>query len=79
MLLLIISLVLAQRDHALVTINEAKTAAESQFFAAKAVGVDLKTKRGIQVYEVELNNGIIVRVDAHSGTVMKIRVKQEDN
>lgn len=74
-MLLAITIFLAQRQRALITIDEAIAAAEAQFVEARAVEVNLKTKYGTQVYEVYLNNGIEVRVDAHSGSIVKMSIK----
>jgi uncharacterized membrane protein YkoI len=46
---------------------------------ARAVEVDLKIKHGAHIYDVYLNNGTKVSVDAKSGTIMKVIPAEADN
>lgn len=77
-MLLAITILLVQRPRSLLTVAEAQAAAEAQFAQTKTVEVELRTSQATPVYEVYLNNGRKVRIDAHSGKIVKLS-KQEAN
>lgn len=54
-------------DQATISADEAKAAAEKAYPEAKAVAVELEHERGQVVYEVELDNGLEVQIDAANG------------
>jgi uncharacterized membrane protein YkoI len=53
-----------------ITPEQAKAAALADNPGATAVGVDLDREDGVQVYEVKLDNGLEVQVDASDGTIL---------
>jgi uncharacterized membrane protein YkoI len=57
-------------DQTGITADEAKTAAEAANPGAKALDVDLENENGTILYEVELDNGLEVMVDAANGNVL---------
>jgi uncharacterized membrane protein YkoI len=57
-------------DQANITADEAKAAAEAAYPGAKAVAVELENENGKIAYEVELDNGLEVIVDAGSGEIL---------
>lgn len=57
-------------DQASITPDEAKTAAEAAYSGAKAVAVELENENGKVAYEVELDNGLEVIVDANNGEIL---------
>ena len=54
-------------DQATISAADAKAAAEAAYPEAKAVAVELEHERGQVVYEVELDNGLEVQIDATNG------------
>ena len=59
-----------------ITPEEAEAAALAANPGATAIEVELENENGAQVYEVELDNGLEVMVDANDGTVLG--TEQED-
>ena len=59
-----------------ITAEEAKAAVLSAYPGATVVEVELERENGILVYEVELDNGLEVLVDANSDAVLGL--EQED-
>jgi uncharacterized membrane protein YkoI len=57
-------------DEAALTPDEASAVAEAANPGTKAVAVELENESGTLVYEVELNNGLEVMVDAASGDIL---------
>ena len=57
-------------DQAGITADEAKAAAEAAYSGAKAVAVELENENSQVIYEVELDNGLEVIVDAGNGEVL---------
>ena len=57
-------------DQANITADEAKAAAEAAYSGAKAVAVELENENGKVSYEVELDNGLEVIVDAGNGDIL---------
>lgn len=57
-------------DQAGITTDEAKAAAEAAYSGAKAVAVELEKENGQVIYEVELDNGLEVIVDAGNGDIL---------
>ena len=53
-----------------ITADEAKAAVLDAYPGTSAVEVELERENGALVYEVELNNGLEVAVDADTGTVL---------
>ena len=59
-----------------ITADEAKAAALEAYPGTNAVEVELERENGTLVYEVELDNGLEVAVDANDGTILG--TEQED-
>ena len=57
-------------SQATITPEEAKAAALAVIPGTTAIEVELENEHGMQVYEVELDNGLEVMVDANDGTVL---------
>ena len=57
-------------DQTGITADEAKAAAEAANPGAKALDVDLENENGTILYEVELDNGLEVMVDAANGNIL---------
>ena len=57
-------------DQTGITPDEAKAAAEAANPGAKALNVDLENENGTILYEVELDNGLEVMVDAGNGNIL---------
>ena len=57
-------------DQANITADEAKAAAEAAYSGSKAVAVELENENGKVSYEVELDNGLEVIVDAGNGDIL---------
>ncbi|MDX1523976.1 MAG: PepSY domain-containing protein [Anaerolineae bacterium] len=57
-------------DEAAITADQAKAAAEAANPGTKAVEVELEQENGQTAYEVELDNGAEVLVDAANGNVL---------
>jgi uncharacterized membrane protein YkoI len=57
-------------DQGSITADEAKAAAEAAYSGAKAVAVELENENGQVIYEVELDNGLEVIVDAGNGDIL---------
>jgi uncharacterized membrane protein YkoI len=53
-----------------ITPDEAKAAAEAANPGAQALDVDLENENGAILYEVELDNGLEVQVDANNGNIL---------
>jgi uncharacterized membrane protein YkoI len=53
-----------------ITADEAKAAAEAAYSGAKAVAVELERENGQVIYEVELDNGLEVILDAANGDIL---------
>jgi uncharacterized membrane protein YkoI len=60
----------ASPDQAGITPDEAKAAAEAANPGAKALDVDLENENGTILYEVELDNGLEVQVDANNSNIL---------
>ena len=65
-------------DQAGITAEEARAAAESGNPGAKALEVELENENGTLVYEVELDNGLDVIVDANNGNILGTERDEED-
>ena len=63
-------------SQATITPKRAKVAALTATPGATAIEVDLCRENGAQVYEVKLDNGLEVKVDASNGTILS--TEQED-
>ena len=57
-------------DEVGITAEEAKAAAEAAYQGTKAIEVELERENGQVMYEVELNNGLEVMVDADNGDIL---------
>ena len=57
-------------DQAGITAEEARAAAEASNPGSKAIEVELENETGTLVYEVELDNGLEVIVDAANGKIL---------
>jgi len=57
-------------DQASITADQAKAAAEAAHSGSKAVAVELENETGKVTYEVELDNGLEVIVDAGNGDIL---------
>src|SRR5688500_4038941 len=57
-------------DQTGITADEAKAAAEAAHSGTKAVAVELERENGQVIYEVELDNGLEVVVDAGNGDIL---------
>jgi uncharacterized membrane protein YkoI len=57
-------------DQAGITADEAKAAAEAAHPGAKALEVELENENNTIYYEVELDNGLEVEVDAANGNIL---------
>jgi uncharacterized membrane protein YkoI len=57
-------------DQAGITADQAKAAAEAANSGAKALEADLENENGALIYEVELDNGLEVQVDANNGNIL---------
>ncbi|MFC1924571.1 PepSY domain-containing protein [Chloroflexota bacterium] len=68
---------IALRELAMITADDAVTAAESAYHGAVATQVELDNENGAVVYSVELDNGVDVKVDAGNGGIL--RVSQDDD
>lgn len=69
---LILGTLLFLQDRTLITIEEAKFAAEYIFYDVAATDAKLEIERGMRVYEVELDNGLKIRLDAGNGSILNI-------
>jgi uncharacterized membrane protein YkoI len=58
------------QEQAVLSANEAKTAAEAAQPGTKAIKVELESEDGFLVYDVELDNGMELTIDAGDGTVL---------
>lgn len=65
-------------DQAGVTAEAARAAAESANPGAKALEVESENENGTLVYEVELDNGLEVIVDATNGNILRTERDEED-
>ena len=57
-------------DEAGITAAEAQAAAEAAYQGTKAIEVELERENGQVMYEVELDNGLEVMVDADNGDIL---------
>jgi uncharacterized membrane protein YkoI len=57
-------------DKAGITADEARAAAEAAYAGTKAVEVELERENGLLMYEVRLDNGLEVIVDAANGDII---------
>lgn len=55
-----------------ITAGQAKAAAEAAYPGAKARRVELERENGVTAYEVELDNGLEVLVDAANGDLLGV-------
>jgi hypothetical protein len=60
----------ASPDQTGITADEARAAAETANPGTKSLEVELKNENGTLVYEVELDNGLEVMVDAANGNIL---------
>ena len=60
----------ASPDQTGITADEARAAAEAANHGTKALEVELENENGTLVYEVELDNGLEVMVDAANGNIL---------
>jgi uncharacterized membrane protein YkoI len=58
------------QEQAVLSADEAKAAAEAAQPGTKAVKVELESEDGFLVYDVELDNGMELTIDAGDGTVL---------
>jgi len=65
-------------DQAGITAEEARAAAEASNPGTKAREVELENENGTPVYEVELDNGLEVIVDATTGKILGTERDDED-
>lgn len=57
-------------DQTGITADEAKAAAEAAYSGSKAVAVELEKENGQVIYEVELDNGLEVIINAGNGDIL---------
>jgi uncharacterized membrane protein YkoI len=65
-------------DQASISAEEAMAAAEAANPGAKALEAELENENGVLVYEVELDNGLEVMVDAANGNILGTEVEEVD-
>jgi uncharacterized membrane protein YkoI len=65
-------------DQASITAEAARAAAEAENPGTKAREVELENENGTLVYEVELDNGLEVIVDAANGNILGTERDEED-
>ena len=62
-----------------ITAEEAKEIAEKAFDGARAVELELERENGGLVYEVELDNGSEIEIDAATGHILEIDLDDDDD
>lgn len=69
----------ALQGRAAITAEQAQAAAEAAHTGAKATQVELDNENGVLVYSVALDNGLDVKVDAGTGSILHTEPADGDN
>ena len=67
----------ARAQQSQLTPDEAKAAAEAVSPGATATNVDLEREGGKEVYEVQLDNGMEVEIDAATGEILETELEDD--
>ncbi len=67
----------ANAQQSQLTPDEAKAAAEAESPGATATDVSLEREGSVDVYEVQLDNGMEVEIDAATGEILEIELEDD--